>query len=329
VISETPKFELVADWITGPTIPTGTADVAVDNEDRIYAFARGSAPHMSSASAVVPAELIFEHPYVAVYSKNGDALSSWGHDIFTGRPHAIVITEDRIIYTVEDKGCAVRKFSLDGELLSSIGPTGMRSDTGADWDNAPNTVTRLQTIRDEGGPPYNHPTGIAVGNNGDLYVSDGYANCKIHRFSANGDLKESFGRSGSGPGEFRLPHQLLIHDDTIYLCDRENDRIQLFNLDFEFLGAWTSIHRPNTIAVGPDGWFYVGESRVPVGRRSFVHGPAKKEMPSRVSILDSAGTIVGALSGIRDAAAPHGICLDSAGDLYVADAGRLEKYARM
>ena len=77
---------------------------------------------------------------------------------------------------------------------------------------------------------------------GDLYVSDGYRNARVHRFSNDGQLKSSWGQPGkSEAGHFHLPHSLLVENDKVYVCDRENHRMQLFDLDGEFLEIWDNI----------------------------------------------------------------------------------------
>jgi DNA-binding beta-propeller fold protein YncE len=102
----------------------------------------------------------------------------------------------------------------------TLGTMNTTSDTGYDGKD-------YMTITRPGGP-FNRPTNIAVGPRGDLYISDGYGNCRVHRFSTTGELKQSWGVPGIGPGQFHLPHGIATAaDGRVFVCDRENDRIQI------------------------------------------------------------------------------------------------------
>ena len=98
------------------------------------------------------------------------------------------------------------------------------------------------------GDPFNSPTGIAVAPNGKIYVSDGYGNRRIHRFSADGTYEMAWGIPGGGPGEFALVHNVGVDDDgRVYGCDRENSRIQIFDGDGNFITEWTDMSAPGDI----------------------------------------------------------------------------------
>jgi DNA-binding beta-propeller fold protein YncE len=92
--------------------------------------------------------------------------------------------------------------------------------------------------------PFNKPTEMVVAPSGDLYVSDGYRNSRVHRFSAQGALLSSWGTPGKQePGEFHLPHSLWVDPEGfVYVCDRENSRIQVFNGSGKFVSQWRDIH---------------------------------------------------------------------------------------
>jgi sugar lactone lactonase YvrE len=150
---------------------------------------------------------------------------------------------------------------------------------------------------------------------GDLYVSDGYRNARVHRFTWDGQLKQSWGQPGkTEPGHFHLPHSLLIHDDVLYLCDRENHRLQLFTLDGEFIAIWDDIQRPMDISVDGDGVLYVSEGSV-------------DGSSARVSVLDTSGAV---LSRFDCRGPGHGSWVDSRGDIYVglSDGTGVDKFVR-
>src|SRR5437667_128560 len=247
---------------------------------------------------------------------DGGFLRSWGEGLFSLRTHGITIGPDDSVYCVDDGGHSVRKFTPDGGLLLTIGPSGMPSDSGYDGKT-------LATIA-RGAPPFNRPTNLALTKNGDLYVSDGYGNSRVHRFTAAGDLVLSWGEPGSGPGEFRLPHGIGIHDDgRVFVCDRENDRIQIFDPDGVYLGEIVDVQRPTQL-VFRHGLMYVAELGWRAGQRSFRNGPIARDLPSRSRLLDESGRVTARFGGADPCApgsfcAAHGIAVDEEGDLYVAE----------
>ncbi len=175
---------------------------------------------------------------------------------------------------------------------------------------------------------------MAVAQNGELFVSDGYGNCKVHRFSPDGELIQSWGDPGTGPGQFYLVHGVEVTaDGRVLVADRENDRVQVFSPDGTFLEEWTDVQRPTNVDVAPDGRIYVSELWWRVGMHSYAQGEIGENQPGRVSVLAPDGTELARWGGPDPCApgsfcAPHDICVDSRGDLYVAEvthtfAGRL------
>ncbi len=201
-------------------------------------------------------------------------------------------------------------------MLQTIGRPGVAADTGYDGRS-------LESIR--GGPPFNRPTNLAVAPGGDLYLTDGYGNCKVHRFSAAGELLQSWGAPGSGPSQFHLPHGVAVAaDGRVLVADRENDRLQFFSPDGAFLEQWTDVQRPTNFALDGAGRVYVAELWWRVGQRSPVHGEITTDRPGRVSIFDPEGRVLARWGGPDRCApgnfvAPHDLCVDSRGDLYVAE----------
>jgi hypothetical protein len=271
--------------------------VRVDSRDRVYVFNRGP------------------HP-VVVFERTGKLLGSWGEGVFA-RAHGLEIGPDDSVYCVGDLDHAVRKFTLDGKLLMTLGTPGQPSDTG--WTGSYDDL--------RGGPPFNRPTNLAVGADGDLYVADGYGNCKTHRFSPDGELIRSWGEAGVGPGHFRLPHGACAEPDgSVLIGDRMNDRVQRFSPSGEYLGEWTDVRQPDDIYRDRDGVYYVAE----LGHQR----PEGTRLGARVSMRDRDGKILSAWGDEGDPtapgnmASPHGVCVDSRGDLYVGEVTYTSRISR-
>jgi sugar lactone lactonase YvrE len=295
-----PSYEVVEGW---EQLPPGyahrdVAGVAVDGEDHVFLICRG------------------EHP-VIVYDRDGHFVRTWGAGEFTYRTHGITVAPDGTVWCTDDGNHTVRRFTPEGKLLATLGTLNVPSDTGYDGQDS-------MTIRRPAGP-FNRPTNLAVGPRGDLYISDGYGNCRVHRFSATGELKQSWGVPGTGPGQFYLPHGIAVAaDGRVFVCDRENDRIQIFSPDGEYLAEWTDTQRPTHLVFDARGRAYVSELWWHVGQTSRRHGRIEQARHGRVSVLDPAGRAL-ARWGTPDAcapgsfAAPHGLAVDSRGDVYVSE----------
>jgi len=199
----------------------------------------------------------------------------------------------------------------------TLGTLNTPSDTGYDGKDS------INIPRAAG--PFNRPTNLAIGRNGDLYVSDGYGNCRVHQFSPTGALKRSWGVVGKGPGQFHLPHGIAVAaDGRVFVCDRENDRIQIFSPDGEYLAEWTDTQRPTHLVFDAEGRAYVSELWWHRGQTSQRHGPIQDARPGRVSVFDRDGKLLTRWGGPEATApgsfaAPHGIAVDSRGDVYVAE----------
>src|SRR5262245_14080571 len=156
--------------------------VASDSRGRVFVFGRG------------------DHP-LGIFDRDGKFLSNWGDGLFV-RPHGIFIGPDDSVWCTDDTDHTVRKFTPDGKLLMTLGTSGKPSDTGA-------TSLDFRTIRRAAGP-FHYPTNLAHSRAGDLYISDGYGNARVHKFSADGRLLFSWGEPGSGPGQFHVPHGIAV-----------------------------------------------------------------------------------------------------------------------
>ncbi|MGN6674715.1 MAG: peptidyl-alpha-hydroxyglycine alpha-amidating lyase family protein [Thermomicrobiales bacterium] len=318
------SYQVIEGW---EQLPAGhrhgdVVGVAVDSRDRAFIYTRAEAR-------------------VSIYNRDGSFAASWGEGFFTARTHGLTIAPDDTVYCVDEGRQVIYHFTPDGTLLQTIGTPDISADTGYDGRSL-TSITR-------GGPPFNRPTNLAAAPNGELYVSDGYGNARIHRFSAAGELLQSWGEPGNGPGQFNLPHGLaVLADERVVVADRENDRLQFFSPDGEYLDQWTDVQRPTNIAVDGEGRLYVSELWRRVGDLSFRLGDTTDDRPGRVSVYDASGVVLARWGGPDRCApgnfcAPHDICVDSHGDVYVgevtetfgvrpglvpADCHTLQKFAR-
>jgi DNA-binding beta-propeller fold protein YncE len=279
-------YEALTAW---QQLPAGinlieTPGVAVGARDRVYALTRNPA-----------------HP-VMIFEPDGAFVASFGQGVFGERTHGILAGPDGSIYCADDGTHTITKFTPDGQLLMTIG---QRNQPAPRWS----------------GQPFNRPTHVAVSPvSGSLYVSDGYGNSRIHKYTADGRYLSSWGEPGIDPGQFIRPHNIAVDDqDRVYVADRECHRVQVFDADGTFLTMWNNIHRPDGMTIGPDGNVYIGE----------LNGiPGVDDAPGlghRVSILDRTGKLLARFGEANEGEgpgqfiAPHGIAVDSRGDIYVGE----------
>ncbi len=272
--------------------------VAIDSRDRVFVFNRG------------------EHP-VMVFHRDGSFVTSWGEGVFA-RPHGITIGPDDMVYCTDDLDHTVKKFAPDGKLLLTLGTSGKPSNTGA-------TSIDYRTIR-QAGEPFYFPTNVALSADGEIFVTDGYGNARVHKFSPEGRLLLSWGEPGSGPGQFHVPHGIAINrEGTVFVADRENSRIQLFSPDGKFLSERTDIARPCQVTFDAAGHLFVAELGYRSGMWPGTTAPTPDATGGRVSVFDSAGQLLARWGGgenptaLGDFFAPHDLRVDSHGDVYVAE----------
>ncbi len=278
-------YEVVNDWAKTPDgWSIGQAEPACDSQDRVYVFNRG------------------DHPLM-VFDRDGNFQGEWGREYLTDA-HGIYISGEDHIYLPVRESHAIVKCTLDGKPLMTMGVWDAPSDTGG---------ARPDGTMWKAAGPFNRCTDIALAPNGDLFVSDGYANSRVHKFSPDGRLLHSWGRPGKrGPGEFHIPHGIWVHwDGRVMVCDRENNRIQLFTGDGEYLGMWTDLARPCDIFVDHDGIAYV------------------VELDAFMTILNMDGEVLAKVD--IGGAGGHAVWADSRGDLYIGhnqEGRRLVKLVR-
>jgi DNA-binding beta-propeller fold protein YncE len=331
-------YEVVEGW---GKLPDGwewgrVAAVAVDSADNVHVFTRAA------------------HPYL-IFDRDGNLLDHWGAGLFK-QAHGLCVGPDGSVYFVDVHAHIVTKFNAHGRHQLTLGTRDTPSDTG--YTREIREPERDRTAADvpggefgsyteatamingvaHAGPPFHQPTDVSIASNGDIYVSDGYRNARVHRFSPDGQLLQSWGQPGNakdlrnttdGPGIFHTPHGIWVHKDRVYASDRENNRIQVFTLDGDHIVTWPGYLRPTKIYIDPaEEVMYVSE------------------LDDRVTIADLAGNVIGHLGpghviGQIDGGrshepgkfyGPHGIWTDSEGAIYVGEVlegKRLQKFARV
>jgi hypothetical protein len=310
------QYEFVEGW---GDLPDGwkwgqCAAVACDSEDNVHVFTRTDHPHM-------------------VFDKSGKLIDHWGEQLFE-YPHGICVTANDDIFFVETTTHIVTKFNKHGKHLMTLGTRHTPSDSGYTQEvrdpnvttPSGNNATVLNGVA-RGAGPFNRPTDLSIADNGDIFISDGYQNSRVHKFSADGTLLKSIGEPGhardlrntkDGPGLFHTPHGIWVHKDRVYVSDRENYRIQVFTRDLEFIDIWTGFERPTKLYVDEDEVMYVSE------------------LENRFSLVKLDGSVIGSYgteSGHEPGMlwGPHGIWADSEDSIYVAEVlsgARLQKLAR-
>jgi DNA-binding beta-propeller fold protein YncE len=219
----------------------------------------------------------------------------WAHGINVGPDGNLWITDGGTGWwptpdPIPGKGHVVLKFSPEGELLTTLGGQG---EPGEDREH------------------FNGPTDIAFAPNGDFYVTDGYGNSRVVKFSKNGEYLLAWGRKGTAEGEFNLPHAVEVDSDgQVYVADRENLRVQVFDANGRFLAQWKHTGRPIGLALSPDGHIFVADAN-----------------GGRIIKLDRSGTVIGEFGKPGDDTGQmggvHHIAVDGTKGLYTAELGAL------
>jgi sugar lactone lactonase YvrE len=252
--------------------------MATDSQDRVYVFNR--TPRAE----------------VLVFDRDGRLLTTWGHGRFRS-PHGIWIGPDDSLYLVDTDCHQVMRWTLDGREVRAWGTDGQ--------PGAPGT-------------PFNRPTYAVVTPDGEMYVSDGYGQHRVHCFDADGVLAVSWGEEGTGPGQFALPHDVCVDArDRVLVCDRENGRVQLFDRHGIFTGEWSGLLAPMQIR--------------PIGDRLYLAEGGK-----RISVRTLDNEVLSSWGGDGPAPeqftdAPHAIWVDLRGDIYVSEVvshNKIQKYVR-
>ena len=261
--------------------------VCLDSEDNVYVFTRGA------------------HPII-VFDRDGKFLRSWGQDIGFTNPHGAHMGPDDHLYLTDDKGHVVRKCTREGKVVLTIG--------------VPNKPSPAFS-----GDPFNRCTHTALSPGGEIYISDGYQNARVHKYSPDGKLLLSWGEPGTDPGQFNLVHNIACDDEGwVYVADRENHRVQVFDRNGKYEAQWNNLARPCGLFVarGASPLAFIGELG-PETVATLTQGVPN--LGPRVSIMSSKGDVLAHLGAQTlgensgQFIAPHGIAVDSRGDIYVAE----------
>lgn len=277
------RYELQENWAQLPDgwVFKQVGAVAVDENDDVYVFNRS------------------DHP-VMVFNREGEFQRAFGEGHFPSA-HGMCFGKDGTLWLADSADHTVKNFTRFGEHIRTLG------------------------VKDEphDGEPFNKPTDVTVAANGDLYISDGYGNNRVHVFTGEGDYKFSWGQAEDLPGvwdgDFNLPHNIWIHKELAYVADRENHRIQVFDLQGNHVDTWTDFIQPTDVYIDSNDIAYVAELR------------------NRISIADLNGNVITRWGRFpTDEAgmfyAPHGIWVDSHRDLYVGEVlegQRIQKFRRL
>ena len=246
-------------------IPTGggkVTDVVCDDRGHVFVLLRADS-YVDAAA-----------PTVIELDPEGRRCAAWGEAILDG--HMLSIGPDSRIYVVDRDAHEIVLFGPTGERIGGIGQR-----------HGPNA-------------PFNHPCDVAVAPSGDLYVADGYGASHIHRLAPDGTLIRTWGEPGDGPGQFSTPHGIwALADGRVIATDRENNRLQVFSAEGEFLAIWPDFYQPMDIFQDAAGRVYVTD-KVP-----------------RLSMLAPDGTLLGRCRPVLNGA--HGMWGDKAGNIYLAE----------
>lgn len=294
-------YQLVADWPQRPAEYTWgmMPGMAVDREDRIWTFNRGDMP-------------------VQVYTADGKFVRAWGRGQI-GMSHHIKIDPQGNVWLADIGQHVIRKFTPGGELLLTLGTPGAY---GAD-------ATHL-----------NMPTDMAITPEGDVFVSDGYGNNRVLHYAADGKFVKTWGRLGVAPGEFSQPHAIAIDSQgRLYVADRNNVRVQVFDRQGKFLAQWVNLITPWGITVTPrDEVFVCGSAPMRWEDRPQLAAPPSGQFVMKFTTDGRIEELWNFPCTPEDREAQpgelkwvHAIAVDSRGDIYLGDiqGRKAQKFRRL
>ena len=324
-------YRLVEGWPSPPKPWGEVIRVHVAANGNVWVFHRCFNTVPSGSATCVGRDAT--NPPILEFNAAGRLVKSFGAGLFA-YPHGFTVDGDGNLWAsdVNDgptilgmpaknaagmvMGQEVLKLSPEGRILMTLGKQGVSGD-------GPDTFDR--------------PTGVAVAPNGDIFVADGHApnrhnSARVVKFSKDGRFMKAWGHKGAAPGDFDEPHDIFVggSQSRVYVADRRNNRIQVFDQEGTFIAAWKQFGQPSSVFVGKDDTIYVGAS---------FRDPAAKKGELRGIVVGSARD--GSLKAfIPDPADPDkldvgtsasGIAADDAGSIYAADvaAHNLRKYVKV
>src|SRR3989441_2685703 len=278
--------------------------IDIDRSSNIWVFERCGA-NSCIGSTVAP---------LVKLSPSGRFLKSFGAGMFAF-PHGIHIDRAGNVWVTDadgkdGKGHQVVKFSAEGKVLLTLGKAGVAGD-------GPDT--------------FNRPSDVLTAPNGDIFVADGHggdSNARIVKFSKDGKFIKTWGRMGTGPGEFDTPHTITIDSQgRIFVGDRGNNRVQIFDQDGKFLAEWKQFGRPSGVYIDRNDILYVADHQ-----SDAKNNPGVRPGIRIGSVKDGKVTVfIPALGPVeKPTSTTEGIVVDAAGNLYAGETGtmNLRKYVR-
>jgi len=303
----TAPYQLVVGW---PQLPAdfvlgNPSGLSVDHSGHLIVFHRGK--RAWPLLLPMPSSLMTTNTILVLDSASGKMLNSWGAGQFL-MPHGLTVDAGDNIWVTDVGLHQVMKFTHDGRRLLTLGVAGQ---PGSDSLH------------------FNRPTDVAVAPDGSFYVSDGYRNSRVVKFSAEGKYLFEWGKKGSGEGEFDIPHGLCLDDaGNVYVADRENRRIEVFDPAGRFLRQFAD---PSFGYIGAIVYDPRSRRIIAVDDKSFLR---LKHRGSDILVIDPDGKIIfrfgrsGAYSG--PVCWYHDLALGPDGSIYVGDilGNRLQKFIR-
>lgn len=233
-------YRTISNWIQDAPRPLGSiSTIAPDGAGHFWIAERCGANNCLGHEDIAP---------IIEVDATGRWLGSFGANLFAW-PHGIYVDPDGNIWVTDarggdGRGHQVIKFAPDGNVLLRLGTAG---EPGAGPDH------------------FNGPTDVVVNANGEVFVTDGHeddSNNRVVKFSADGRYLEEWGGSGSGPGEFLVPHAIALDSaGRLFVADRDNNRIQIFDQDGALLGEWQQFGRPSGLYIDADDNLYVSDNQ--------------------------------------------------------------------
>ena len=265
--STQPVYAKVEGWAQLPgNIEWGqviSVDPAPDRE-HIYAFHRSEPP-------------------ILLFDASGALVQHWGDEMFAW-PHGFHVDPDGNLWATDGgrggEGHQVFKFAPDGQVLMKLGTANMPGESPTN---------------------FNGPTDVAVARNGDVFVTDGHVNNRVVKFSSTGKFIKAWGKKGTGPGEFNLPHTIAIDSrGRVFVGDRSNARIQIFDQEGTFLEEWPQFGMPSGIYITADDTIYVADYQK---HEALLVGSAKD----------------GSITARIESVIAEGIAVDAVGNIYAGE----------
>jgi peptidylamidoglycolate lyase len=300
------RYEVVRGW---PELPEGTllgqvSGVGVDAEGGVLIFRRAARDWSGGPLTTDP---IADPTIFRFDAETGALRTSFGQARFA-MPHGLTVDPRGHLWLTDVALHQVFELDASGRVLLVLGEAGVPG----------NDATH-----------FNMPTDVAVAEDGTFFVSDGYGNARVVRFGADGSFQTAWGEPGSAPGQFSVPHGISLGPDgNVYVADRGNARVQIFDRDGSLRGIWEGTDRGRPWSITVDS---AGEAFVVDGGDQLATPPDR----ARIFEIDPHGAVVTSFGsyGHQDGEMiyPHDIAVDHAGDVYVVEVGlgrRAQKFRR-